>query len=315
MADAAATLARELMAPLHAAEAQINQVLLGKAPEVRLTLVCLLAGGHLLLEDLPGVGKTTLAQALAATFDLSFGRVQFTSDLLPADLIGVSVFDPQTRRFDFHPGPIFTQMLLADEINRGTPKLQSALLEAMAEQQVTVDGASHRLPEPFIVVATQNPLEQSGTFPLPESQLDRFMFSLNVGYPDERAEKALLAARERRFLLTELKPLLSAERLLQLREAALTLHTSPAAIDYAYALIAASRSEPRVRIGLSPRAGIALLRAARSHALLAGRTHVLPEDLQAVFVAVARHRLVLNPDASGDGASIARHLLAQVAIP
>ncbi|MCB1598444.1 MAG: MoxR family ATPase [Rhodanobacteraceae bacterium] len=315
MADAAATLARELMAPLHAAEAQINQVLLGKAAEVRLTLVCLLAGGHLLLEDLPGVGKTTLAQALAATFDLSFGRVQFTSDLLPADLIGVSVFDPQTRRFDFHPGPIFTQMLLADEINRGTPKLQSALLEAMAEQQVTVDGASHRLPEPFIVVATQNPLEQSGTFPLPESQLDRFMFSLNVGYPDERAEKALLAARERRFLLTELKPLLSAERLLQLREAALTLHTSPAAIDYAYALIAASRSEPRVRIGLSPRAGIALLRAARSHALLASRTHVLPEDLQAVFVAVARHRLVLNPDASGDGASIARHLLAQVAIP
>ena len=315
MADAAATLARELMAPLHAAEAQINQVLLGKAPEVRLTLVCLLAGGHLLLEDLPGVGKTTLAQALAATFDLSFGRVQFTSDLLPADLIGVSVFDPQTRRFDFHPGPIFTQMLLADEINRGTPKLQSALLEAMAEQQVTVDGASHRLPEPFIVVATQNPLEQSGTFPLPESQLDRFMFSLNVGYPDERAEKALLAARERRFLLTELKPLLSAERLLQLREAALTLHTSPAAIDYAYALIAASRSGPRVRIGLSPRAGIALLRAARSHALLASRTHVLPEDLQAVFVAVARHRLVLNPDASGDGASIARHLLAQVAIP
>ncbi len=315
MADAAATLARELMAPLHAAEAQINQVLLGKAAEVRLTLVCLLAGGHLLLEDLPGVGKTTLAQALAATFDLSFGRVQFTSDLLPADLIGVSVFDPQTRRFDFHPGPIFTQMLLADEINRGTPKLQSALLEAMAEQQVTVDGSSHRLPEPFIVVATQNPLEQSGTFPLPESQLDRFMFSLNVGYPDERAEKALLAARERRFLLTELKPLLSAERLLQLREAALALHTSPAAIDYAYALIAASRSEPRVRIGLSPRAGIALLRAARSHALLAGRTHVLPEDLQAVFVAVARHRLVLNPDASGDGASIARHLLAQVAIP
>jgi MoxR-like ATPase len=315
MADAAATLARELMAPLHAAEAQINQVLLGKAAEVRLTLVCLLAGGHLLLEDLPGVGKTTLAQALAATFDLSFGRVQFTSDLLPADLIGVSVFDPQSRRFDFHPGPIFAQMLLADEINRGTPKLQSALLEAMAEQQVTVDGASHHLPEPFIVVATQNPLEQSGTFPLPESQLDRFMFSLNVGYPDERAEKALLAARERRVLLTELKPLLSSERLLQLREAALALHTSPAAIDYAYALIAASRSEPRVRIGLSPRAGIALLRAARSHALLAGRAHVLPEDLQAVFVAVARHRLVLNPDASGDGASIARHLLAQVAIP
>lgn len=315
MADAAAILAKELMAPLHAAEEQINQVLLGKTQEVRLTLVCLLAGGHLLLEDFPGVGKTTLAQALAATFDLSFGRVQFTSDLLPADLIGVSVFDPQSRSFDFHPGPIFTQMLLADEINRGTPKLQSALLEAMAEQQATVDGKSHPLPEPFIVVATQNPLEQSGTFPLPESQLDRFMFSLTLGYPDERAEKALLAARERRYLLGELKPLLSAERLRQLRDAALALHASPAAIDYTYALIAASRNDQRVRIGLSPRAGIALLRAARAHALLASRTHVLPEDLQAVFVAVARHRLVLNPDASGDGASIARHLLAQVAIP
>ncbi len=307
--------AKDLIAPLHAAEVQINSVLLGKAHEVRLTLVCVLASGHLLLEDLPGVGKTTLAQALAATFDLKFGRVQFTSDLLPADLIGVSVFDPQTRRFDFHPGPIFAQMLLADEINRGTPKLQSALLEAMAEQQVTVDGASHRLPDPFIVVATQNPLEQSGTFPLPESQLDRFMFSLNLGYPDERAEKALLGARERRALIDDLKPLLSAERLASLRHAALALHASPAAIDYTYALIAATRNDRRVRIGLSPRAGIALLRAARAHALLASRTHVLPEDLQAVFVAVARHRLMLNTDASGTGTSVARDLLAQVAIP
>ncbi len=313
-ADAAAQ-ARNLIAPLHAAEAQVNAVVLGKAHEVRLALVCLLAGGHLLLEDLPGVGKTTLAQALAATFDLRFGRVQFTSDLLPADLIGVSVFDPERRRFDFHPGPIFAQMLLADEINRATPKLQSALLEAMAEQQVTVDGVSHRLPEPFVVIATQNPLEQSGTFPLPESQLDRFMFSLNLGYPDERAEKALLGARERRALIGDLKPLLSGERLAQLRDAALALHASPAAIDYAYALISATRSDRRVRIGLSPRAGIALLRAARALALLAGRTHVLPEDLQAVFVAVARHRLLLNADASGDGASVARDVLAQVAIP
>ena len=310
-----ARLAKDLIAPLHAAEVQINDVVLGKAHEVRLTLVCLLAGGHLLLEDLPGVGKTTLAQALAATFDLKFGRVQFTSDLLPADLIGVSVFDPPTRKFDFHAGPIFAQMLLADEINRGTPKLQSALLEAMAEQQVTVDGASHRLPDPFIVIATQNPLEQSGTFPLPESQLDRFMFSLNLGYPDERAEKALLGARERRALIGDLKPLLSAERLARLRDAAQALHASPAAIDYAYALIAATRSDRRIRIGLSPRAGIALLRAARAHALVAGRTHLLPEDLQAVFVAVARHRLLLNADASGDGASVARDVLAQVAIP
>lgn len=307
--------ARHSLAALHAAEAQVNSVVLGKAREVRLALVCLLGGGHLLLEDLPGVGKTTLAQALAASFALKFGRVQFTSDLLPADLIGVSVFDPERRRFDFHAGPIFAQLLLADEINRGTPKLQSALLEAMAEQQVTVDGVSHRLPEPFVVVATQNPLEQSGTFPLPESQLDRFMFSLNLGYPDERAEKALLGARERRGLIGELKPLLDIEALLRLRAQAQALHASAAAIDYAYALIAASRAERRVRIGLSPRAGIALLRAARAHALVADRQHVLPEDLQAVFVAIARHRLLLNADASGDGASVARDLLAQVAIP
>lgn len=300
---------------LRAAEAQINSVVLGKASEVRLTLVCLLAGGHLLLEDLPGVGKTTLAHALAATFALSFGRVQFTSDLLPADLIGVSVFDPPTRQFNFHAGPIFAQMLLADEINRGTPKLQSALLEAMAEQQVTVDGTSHPLPRPFVVIATQNPIEQSGTFALPESQLDRFLFSLNLGYPDERAEKALLGARERRSMIAELKPLLSAEQLHAARLQVTAVHASAAAIDYTYALIAATRKERRVRVGLSPRAGIGLLQAAKAHAWLSGRKHLIPEDLQAVFIAVARHRLVLASDASGDGNSIARDLLAQVAIP
>lgn len=305
----------DALAALHQAEAQVNEVILGKAAEVRLALVCLLASGHLLLEDLPGVGKTTLAQALSSTLDLKFGRAQFTSDLLPADLTGVSIFDQQTRRFDFHPGPIFAQLLLADEINRGTPKLQSALLEAMAEQQVTVDGVSHRLLPPFIVIATQNPLEQSGTFPLPESQLDRFLFSLNLGYPDERAEKALLGARERRSLMAELRPKLSSERLISLRSSAETLHASSAAIDYTYALISATRSERRVRVGLSPRAGIGLLRAAKAHALIVGRQHVLPEDLQAVFVPVARHRLVLATDASGDGNSVARDLLAQVAIP
>jgi MoxR-like ATPase len=314
-ATAAAMNPADAIAALHQAEAQINEVVLGKAAEVRLALVCLLAGGHLLLEDLPGVGKTTLAQALSTTLDLKFGRAQFTSDLLPADLIGVSIFDPQTRRFDFHPGPIFAQLLLADEINRGTPKLQSALLEAMAEQQVTVDGVSHRLPPPFIVVATQNPVEQSGTFPLPESQLDRFLFSLSLGYPDERAEKALLGARERRALMADLRPRLSSERLIALRAAAEALHASSAAIDYAYALVAATRSERRVRIGLSPRAGIGLLRAAKAHALIVGRTHVLPEDLQKVFVPLARHRLGLASDASGDGQSVARDLLAQVAIP
>jgi len=288
---------------------------LGKSAQVRLALVCILAGGHLLLEDLPGVGKTTLAQSLAATLDLKFGRAQFTSDLLPADLIGVSIFDPQIRRFDFHPGPIFAQLLLADEINRGTPKLQSALLEAMAEQQVTVDGTTHALPPPFVVVATQNPIEQSGTFPLPESQLDRFLFSLSLGYPDERAEKALLAARERRAVMAELQPRLSSASLLELRARAEAVHASSAAIDYAFALIASTRSDRRIRIGLSPRAGIGLLRAAKAHALIVGRQHVVPEDLQAVFIPVARHRLVLATDASGDGNSIARDLLAQVAIP
>ncbi len=314
-ANVAAAPSADAMTALQQAEAQINEIVLGKAPQVRLALVCLLAGGHLLLEDLPGVGKTTLAQALSATLDLKFGRAQFTSDLLPADLIGVSIFDPQTRHFDFHPGPIFAQLLLADEINRGTPKLQSALLEAMAEQQVTVDGVTHPLPPPFIVVATQNPIEQSGTFPLPESQLDRFLFSLSLGYPDERAEKALLAARERRSLMADLRPRLSAASLIELRARTENLHASSAAIDYAFALVAATRSDRRVRIGLSPRAGIGLLRAAKAQALIMGRQHVVPEDLQAVFVAVARHRLVLATDASGDGQSVARDLLAQVAIP
>jgi MoxR-like ATPase len=305
----------EHLKPLLAARDQINEMVVGKKPEVHLALVSVLAGGHLLLEDLPGVGKTTLAHALAASLHLAFGRVQFTSDLLPADLVGVSVFDPSSRRFDFHQGPVFTQLLLADEINRGTPKLQSALLEAMAEGQVTVDGVSHALPKPFIVIATQNPIEQSGTFALPESQLDRFLLSMSLGYPDAAAEKSLLAAKDRRQAIAELKPMLSAEQLMGLRHQAESLHASAAAIDYAYALIHATRSDRRVRIGLSPRAGIGLLRAAKAHALLAGRNHVMPEDLQAVFVAVARHRLVLAADASGDGASISRDLLAQVPIP
>ncbi len=305
----------EALKPLLAARDQINEIVVGKKAEVHLALVSVLAGGHLLLEDLPGVGKTTLAHALSASLDLDFGRVQFTSDLLPADLVGVSVFDPSTRRFDFHRGPIFTQLLLADEINRGTPKLQSALLEAMAEGQVTVDGVSHALPKPFIVIATQNPIEQSGTFALPESQLDRFLLSMSLGYPDAASEKALLGARERRQVIAELKPKLSSEQLLALRQQADGLHASAAAIEYAYALINSTRSDKRVRIGLSPRAGIGLLRAAKAHALLAARTHVLPEDLQAVFVAVTRHRLVLAADASGDGAIVSRDLLAHVPIP
>lgn len=305
----------DLSRQLQAAEKQLNDIILGKSQEIRLALVCVLAGGHLLVEDLPGVGKTTLAHGLAATLDLQFGRAQFTSDLLPSDLIGVSVFDPQSRRFDFHPGPIFTQLLLADEINRGTPKLQSALLEAMAEQQVTVDGVSHPLPRPFVVVATQNPIEQSGTFPLPESQLDRFLLSTSLGYPDEHAEKQLLAARERRDMIASLSPQLDSAGLMALREAVLAVHVSAAAIDYAHALVTATRNDRRIRIGLSTRAGIGLVRAARAHALVLGRQLVLPEDLQAVFIALARHRLVMGSDASGDGHAIARELLAETAIP
>lgn len=300
---------------LRESERQLNAVILGKESEIRLSLVCLLAGGHLLLEDLPGVGKTTLAHALAATLDLKFGRVQFTSDLLPSDLIGVSIFDPQSRRFDFHAGPIFAQLLLADEINRGTPKLQSALLEAMAEQQVTVDGISHPLPRPFVVIATQNPLEQSGTFALPESQLDRFLLSTRLGYPDDASEKLLFAGSERREMIAGLSAQLDGPRLMALREASRAVHMSPAAVDYAHALVAATRNDRRIRIGLSTRAGIGLVHAAQAHALVVGRDHVVPEDLQAVFVALARHRLVMSSESSGDGQGIARELLSETAIP
>lgn len=300
---------------LRAAEAQINQIVLGKSAQVRLLLTCVLAGGHVLLEDLPGVGKTTLAHALAATLDLRFGRVQFTSDLLPSDLLGVSIFDQQSRRFEFHPGPIFTQLLLADEINRGTPKLQSALLEAMAEHQVTADGTTHDLPDPFLVIATQNPLEQSGTFPLPESQLDRFLFTLSLGYPDAKMEKELLAGGDRRRMIAAARPLLSGEQLAHLRAAAATVHVSAAAIEYAYALVDATRNASEVRVGLSTRAALGLVRAAQAHALLDGRHHVIPEDLQACFVAVTQHRLVLAAEVTLSRQALCGQILKRVAIP
>lgn len=277
---------------LRTGEAALNRIIVGKANEVRLALTCLLAQGHLLLEDLPGVGKTTLAHALAQVFDLGFQRVQFTSDLLPSDLTGVTVYDRNGHRFEFHPGPLFTQVLLGDELNRGSPKTQSALLEAMAEGTVTVDGSTRPLPEPFFVIATQNPAEQIGTFALPESQLDRFLMSISLGYPDPRSERELLRGADRRDLLKSLQPCLSAAALLQLQRQVSEVHVSDALLDYLQRLLAGSRDPARFRIGLSPRAGLSLLRAARAYALLDGRAHVRPEDVQAVFVAAAAHRLV-----------------------
>ena len=287
---------------LKRAQAQVNALVLGKTHEVRLAFVALLSDGHLLIEDLPGLGKTTLAHALAATLGLGFQRVQFTSDLLPADVLGVSVYDAHARAFTFHPGPVFTNVMLADEINRAPPLTQSALLEAMAEHQVTLDGATHALPTPFFVIATQNPVDLSGTYPLPDSQLDRFLLRLALGYPNPASERELLAGSDRRTLIAQALPLLSAEDVLALRAAVNDVHASDALIDYVQALLSRSRQHPGVRVGLSPRAGIALLRAARAYALLLGRSHVLPEDVQALFAAVAAHRLV--PEAEAASASV-----------
>lgn len=297
---------------LQAAMKQVNNVLLGKPRQVKLAFACLVAGGHLLLEDVPGVGKTTLAHALAASFALEFQRVQFTSDLLPSDIIGVSVYEREAGKFRFHPGPIFTGLLLADEINRASPKTQSALLEAMAEDQVTVDGVTHALAQPFFVVATQNPLDLNGTFPLPDSQLDRFMLRLSLDYPDASAERALLTGSDRRDLLAGLAPHLDGEALIALHREAQTITASSALLDYLQALLAASRRHPDIRVGLSPRAGLALLGAARAWALISGRGHVLPEDIQALFVPLAAHRLV--PARGADGDMLARQLLAEVAV-
>jgi MoxR-like ATPase len=298
---------------LERAQAQVNALVLGKAHEVRLAFVALLAGGHLLIEDLPGLGKTTLARALATTLGLDFQRVQFTSDLLPADVVGVSVFDPQLRGFQFHPGPVFTQVLLADEINRAPPRTQSALLEAMAEHQVTIDGTTHALPDPFFVIATQNPVDLAGTYPLPDSQLDRFLLRLALGYPGEAAERDLLAGVDRRDLISQTMPLLDAADVIAAREAVLQVHASEALIVYVQALLARSRKHPGVRVGLSPRAGLALLRAARAYALLLGRSHVLPEDVQALFGAVAAHRLVADAQAGSD-AALAKSILHAVPV-
>jgi MoxR-like ATPase len=299
---------------LPAAIEQVNGVLLGKGREVRLAFATLIAGGHLLVEDLPGMGKTTLAHALAATLGLGFSRIQFTSDLLPSDIVGLSIYERERGAFTFHPGPIFAEVVMADEINRATPKTQSALLEAMAEQQVTVDGETHRLPDPFVVIATQNPVDLAGTFPLPDSQLDRFLMRLTLGYPDPASEREMLKEPDRRGLIDRLAPKLDAERLRALRAAVARITQSPALVDNVQRLLAASRAAPGIAVGLSPRAGLALLAAARALALIDGRDHALPEDVQEAFVAVAAHRIVPSPDESRPREALAAALIERVAV-
>jgi MoxR-like ATPase len=279
------------MSALPAALKSLDEIILGKPRALRLSLACLLARGHLLIEDVPGVGKTTLAHALARVLGLSWQRVQFTSDLLPADILGVSVFDRHTQQFQFRKGPVFTQLLLADEVNRASPRTQSALLEAMEERQVSVDGVAHPLPEPFFVVATQNPQEQLGTYPLPESQLDRFLMRIELGYPDPRHERALLAQADRRELLSHATAAMDAAKLLSLQQQVAAVHVAAPLLDYVQKLVAATRARADIRFGLSPRAAQGLVRAARAWALLEGRAAVLPDDVQAVWPAVAGHRL------------------------
>ena len=273
---------------------QLNTVIVGKSLQIQDCVTCLLAGGHLLIEDVPGVGKTTLAHALARTFGLQFSRVQFTADLMPSDLTGVSVYERSQEGFVFHPGPVFAQVLLADEINRASPRTQSALLEAMEEKQVSIEGQTHALPRPFFVIATQNPSSQIGTFPLPESQLDRFLMRLELGYPDRQAERSLLESGGRREQLPDLAACFSPEQLAPLQKQAAAVHVSPALLDYVQAILAATRQSSRFGHGLSPRAGLGLLAVARAWAYLAGRPQVLPEDIQAVLPSVACHRLHLT---------------------
>ncbi|MCL4776313.1 MAG: MoxR family ATPase [Gammaproteobacteria bacterium] len=294
---------------------EVGQVILGKQNEIRLAVTCLLAQGHLLIEDVPGVGKTLLARSLAAVLGLSFRRIQFTSDLLPADITGASVFDRSSGRFLFQPGPLFAQVILADEVNRATPKAQSALLEAMEEQQVSIDGVSHALPAPFFVIATQNPAQQIGTFPLPESQLDRFLLRIGLGYPAEPLERKLLRGEDRRQLLAGLRPVMGLEELAALREATRAVQVTDAVLDYVQALVRYTREAPQFELGLSPRAAVDLVAAARCWAMIAGHGGVYPEDVQAVFPAVAGHRLRRRGDADFSSGNPAEAVLGEVAIP
>jgi len=294
---------------------QVSTIIVGKREQVALAVVCLLASGHLLIEDVPGVGKTTLSQALARSLGLSFSRVQFTSDLLPSDLIGVSVFERQQEQFVFHPGPVFSQVVLADEINRAGPRTQSALLEAMEERQVSVDGQTHVLPHPFFVIATQNPSDQLGTHPLPESQLDRFAMRLSLGYPDPSAERALLTGQDRRQSLLSLQAAMSLEDWQACQAQVDRIHVADNLLDYLQRLLTATRDGRWFALGLSPRAGLSLLRLAKARALLQGRPHVSPEDLQALWVPATAHRLMPLPQSGRSAQAQARALLEGTPVP
>ena len=299
----------QIIAQAHEA---IGSVILGKDRQIRLALSAILAQGHLLIEDLPGMGKTTLSQALSKVLGLEYSRIQFTSDLLPSDVIGASIFEQDQQRFKFHPGPVFSQVLLADELNRATPKSQSALLEAMEEGQVSVDGTSHPLPKPFFVIATQNPQTQTGTFPLPESQLDRFLMRFSLGYPDPKSELALLKGNNGRHAMSQLKPVMNSDQLMKIQQLVPQVQATDSLLDYVQRLVAKTREDEDCQLGLSPRGALSLLRSAQAWALVQGRNHVMPEDVQAVFVPVAGHRLVGRRESQGD--TLARNLLAQVEV-
>jgi MoxR-like ATPase len=306
---------KALAAQLAELVAQISTIIVGKRPQIEDCVACLLAGGHLLIEDVPGVGKTTLAHALAVSLGLRFSRTQFTADLMPSDLIGVSVYERSKEAFVFHPGPVFAQVLLADEINRAGPKTQSALLEAMEEHQVTVEGETRALPKPFFVIATQNPTDQLGTYPLPESQLDRFLMCVTLGYPDQASERALLAGQDRREAIQALRAVMTPEQLLVAQKAVQGVHASGALLDYLQALIAATRSGRWFAEGLSPRAGIAVLRAARARAALDGRDYVAPDDVQDVLPQTIAHRLLPAAGAGRGRVEQVRAMIEAVALP
>lgn len=297
---------------IHSILDAVNTIIIGKRQVTKLALTCLLAKGHLLIEDLPGVGKTTLAHTLASALGLGFQRIQFTSDMLPADILGVSVFDRDDNQFKFHPGPIFTQLILADEVNRATPRTQSALLEAMEEQQVSVEGQTHQLPEPFFVIATQNPSHQIGTFPLPESQLDRFLMRIKIGYPNAEAERILLLGEDRRKLLQDLSAVITPEQLILIQQHVTKVHISEALVDYVQRLLAYTRESGLYLFGLSPRAGLSLIHAAQAWAVIEQRDHVLPEDIQAVLPSVVGHRLQARDEHSS--ADFISDLINQIAI-
>jgi len=306
----------DLRAIIDRARVSLNTIILGKDKEIALALACLLGRGHLLIEDLPGLGKTILAQSLARVLGLSYQRIQFTSDLLPADIIGVSIFQQQSGEFVFQPGPVFAQLVLADEVNRATPKAQSALLEAMEEHQVSADGKTHALPDPYFVVATQNPTDQIGTFPLPESQLDRFLMRINLGYPDEQSERELITGDDRRELLKNIEPSLSPTTLIQLQNTVNGVHLGEPLVDYIQALVRFSRASPDIETGLSPRGSQALAIAARAHAFVEHHAGVFLDDVQAVFAAVAGHRLKPASTSSyRKPGELCRHVLDNVAIP